>query len=149
MNLGFTGTRKGMSGQQVRQLRELLEWWERAWLRGIDDDSEDETPRLTFRHGDARGADKQANRVVEAFAASFQIVRHPNKGNPLARNIPIVDGSDIMVAAPFTDVEELRGSGTWHAVRYARRVGKTVIMLARGTRREGSLFDAEDQVPGD
>ncbi len=49
----------------------------------------------------------------------------------LDRNLRLVAECDVLVAAPLTDAE-VRRSGTWATVRYARRRGVPVVMLARG-----------------
>lgn len=46
----------------------------------------------------------------------------------LQRNKVIVDRCGVLVAAPGEAQEQLR-SGTWSTIRYARRVGRPVIMV--------------------
>ena len=46
----------------------------------------------------------------------------------LDRNRAIVDACDILYATPESMAEESRG-GMWHTVRYARRVGKPVVIV--------------------
>jgi hypothetical protein len=48
--------------------------------------------------------------------------------HPLERNHDIVDQTDFMIAAPFTESEVLR-SGTWSTIRYARKQGKEVYIF--------------------
>ena len=114
MNIGFTGSRYGMSKAQREQF---------AWLM----------LRLktnTFHHGAAVGADTQAAAFVRKNPG-IEIVAHPASDDPLKRNREIVAACDVLIAAPLTDKEELR-SGTWATVRYARAAGKPVVMLSRG-----------------
>jgi len=47
----------------------------------------------------------------------------------LERNRAIVDAGDIVLAAPQT-LEEQQRSGTWATVRYGRRLGRLVVLLA-------------------
>jgi predicted Rossmann fold nucleotide-binding protein DprA/Smf involved in DNA uptake len=48
--------------------------------------------------------------------------------DPLVRNKVIVNISDVILATPFEDKEVMR-SGTWSTIRYARKVGKTPIII--------------------
>ena len=136
MKIGFTGTRKGMSEAQKDQCGMLLMAFERST-------SIDVAPEL--HHGGAYGADLEAHQL--AALDGYVIHVHPCPGvvrdfgeetniwhevfPPLKRNRIIVSECDILIAAPFTDREELR-SGTWATIRYAREAGKPVVMLSRG-----------------
>lgn len=132
MNIGFTGTRKGMNSRQIHNLR--------SWLISHVDEIE------SFHHGCCVGADTQAH--IEAYSLGLNIHFHPPiiqdyasdlrdfngvwntpKGY-LERNRDIVYQSDILIAGPDGSKESLR-SGTWYTVRYARKVGKEVIILNR------------------
>lgn len=115
MIICFTGTRHGLSPTQRRALR--------IWL-----------PRLQgskFLHGDAVGADKQAAHLAGEFFDANMIFALPAGKDPLVRNRRMVKAASLLVAAPFTDQEQLR-SGTWATVRYARKKGIPVLMLSRG-----------------
>lgn len=131
MKLGFTGTQQGMSKTQRTMLL--------AYLRS--------NKISEFHHGDCIGADAQADvyaridahpihihppivKTKRAFCYVEGDVEYPAK-EYLARNRDIVDMTDVLIAAPKGDEEELR-SGTWATVRYARKRGKTVIVLPRG-----------------
>ena len=117
MIVGFTGTRKGMSRRQQEQFALVVERFSDPWEE--------------FHHGDARGADSDAVRIVRSIDPDLAIVAHPAGPDPLARNREIVQLSDILIAAPETNKETLR-SGTWATVRYARDAGLPIIMLSRG-----------------
>src|SRR6185503_12138709 len=99
-----------------------------------------------LHHGDCVGADAEADllcqrldipRVVHPPLAAQ--LRHFTLPGPrctvlvprpyLERNRAIVDAGDIVIAAPQT-LEEQQRSGTWATVRYARRLGRMVILLA-------------------
>jgi hypothetical protein len=85
---------------------------------------------LPFHHGAAVGADTEAANMARLYG--FAPTAHPaENGRELARNREIVAESDILIAAPRNDHEELR-SGTWATVRYARQKGIPVVMLSRG-----------------
>ena len=112
MNIGFTGTRRGMSPRQLDDLR--------TYLRN----------RMgTLHHGDAVGADRQAEEIASSYG--YVIRAYPAvRGHELERNRVIVAACDLLIAAPYEDDEILR-SGTWATVRYARVAHKTVILLKR------------------
>ena len=46
----------------------------------------------------------------------------------LDRNKDIVDETNILMACP-NKAEEVQRSGTWSTVRYARKVGKAVLIV--------------------
>lgn len=125
MRAGFTGTRRGMSPAQLRQLRKFLSWV------GVMMDE--------FHHGAAEGADTEADILLKHLKlaspnlfAGVTIVPHPAGKDPLKRDREIVALVDLLIAAPAGDKEELR-SGTWATVRYARAAGLPVVMLSRGS----------------
>ena len=120
---GFTGTQEGMTAQQIKVVRRLL------------DGSE-------FHFGDCIGADKEAYTI--ACKNGMYIIKHPpiNQSKQafceadaerepkeyLDRNHDIVDESDEMLATPKEHDEQLR-SGTWATIRYARKVGRKLIII--------------------
>lgn len=126
MKVGFTGTQAGMTEGQVQQLANAL-----LWLKCQE-----------FHHGDCIGADKMAHFTIRR--SGIYKVGHPplitskrayclfDKELPpkpyLERNHDIVDATEVLIACPKLKREELR-SGTWATVRYARKVGKPVIIL--------------------
>lgn len=127
VNVGFTGTRYGMSDRQKQQLRMLL----RTFSRQIDE----------FHHGCARGADTEAVAILNGIRTTWPAdaghvveVPHPPKSQTppdlLARNRAIVLAVQILIAAPQDDDERIR-SGTWYTVRQARRWAMPVITLSR------------------
>ena len=144
MRIGFTGTRRGMTQWQMQQLEKVL-----AWLT-ISAAMQGETRQ--FHHGGAVGADTQADGI--AFAYCCGVTVHPCPGvvaswiirgvaqfnghdvemeevfDPLVRNRHIVYAVDVLIAAPFGDVEVAR-SGTWATIRYAQLRGIPVIHLSR------------------
>jgi hypothetical protein len=125
MNYGFTGTREGMTARQKSALLHVLD------------------PGDRLAHGDCIGADNDAEFIarklqcatvalpgpipaLRAYTPST-VVHEPRAF--MVRNRLIVDESDILIAAPRTLQEEQQGSGTWATIRYARKVGKPVIIL--------------------
>lgn len=136
MNIGFTGTQKGMSTRQIAELDTLIEHL-------CAEDVLDEEITF-FHHGDCVGADAEAHFlalrygcIVIVHPPSINVKRAWCKGAELRvphpyleRNHNIVDECDILIAAPKSNVEELR-SGTWATYRYAMKLEKTVILLER------------------
>ena len=130
MRLGFTGTRDGMSARQLEAVQAMLMCLEY---------------RTIVRHGDCVGADEQLHHLAKN--RGLRIIVHPpahgtyramctedvyqmmEKKPNLDRNHDIVDGSTLLLACPKTEQEQLR-SGTWATVRYARRKGVPVVIVA-------------------
>jgi hypothetical protein len=140
-HVGFTGTRQGMSEHQKRALRMAME---AATLDGIEN---------ILHHGDCKGSDAEAHaiavdlgwdivihppvkRVMRAYCRDGAIILPPL--DYLARDEAIVNASRFIFAAPKSNNEEKR-SGTWYTVRYARKMGKRVILLNRD--EEGVTVD--------
>lgn len=126
MNVGFTGTREGMTDDQLDKLDRLL----RGFRQDIFDSS--------FLHGNCVGADEQA--LTLARNLNYRTVAYPtdipsmqielslsdyakDAEKPLVRNRHIVRDCDVLIAAPkeSTEPEPARGQGTWSTVRYARK----------------------------
>lgn len=127
--VGFTGTRRGMTGAQRVTLRELLQI---QWLG----------PGTTLHHGGvtgedrhgswagAKGADRQAAMLAQSLG--YRTLMHlPTGHDPadyIARNHAIVDACDELIATPGGTREELR-SGTWATVRYARKIRRMTTII--------------------
>lgn len=127
--VGFTGTQAGMSARQLRGLRRVLT----------------QLGAKEFHHGDCIGSDEEAHDVADVMG--LRLVIHPPDNDSkrafcrgairtypprpyLKRNQDIVNSSQVLVAAPKSGEEELR-SGTWATIRYARKLGRRVIILER------------------
>jgi hypothetical protein len=125
MKLGFTGTRSKATNFQLEGLVSLLEQAEE------------------FHHGDCVGADEAAHDL--ALKMNVPVVIHPPTNSKyrafttgwqklmlpapyLVRNREIVRETDLLVAFPKSGEEEIR-SGTWATVRYARELGKNVVII--------------------
>jgi hypothetical protein len=126
VKVGFTGTQQGCTQAQKASLREVLE----------------SHPAEEFHHGDCIGADAQAHSIMVRRA---RVVIHPSNRDdkrafcrgaaevrpakpPLDRNRDIVDDTEVLVACPRGEDEELR-SGTWATIRYARKKGRRVMLV--------------------
>jgi hypothetical protein len=133
LRIGFTGTRQGLSDVQHLNLYE-------------------EIKRLSGRathahHGCAIGADDEfAQLAATCLEPGRIIVGHPSNipsqtseravrnctevrpaKPPLERNKDIVAACGILLACP-AGPEELR-SGTWATCRYARKVGRPIVII--------------------
>jgi hypothetical protein len=130
--LAFTGTRKGMTPEQLETLEEVLGAFP-----------------LTILHGGAFGADTQfhswlvANRYlsigqIEIYPASevsrrnwtrepSTVLVHPAQA-PLVRNQVMVSRCTWLLAAP-QEANEKRRSGTWATIRYARAAQKPITII--------------------
>lgn len=134
VHVGFTGSRHGMTTDQDRTVRALLE------------DLQEHHRAEVFHHGDCTGADDQAatlahelgywvvahpptNRRVRAYGYYDELVR---PAPYLARNREIVDACHRVIACPASTVEQQR-SGTWATVRYARTRGVRLAVLGPHT----------------
>lgn len=126
MRIGFTGTQAGMT---IKQETELM-----AYLA---------VHCASFHHGDCIGADAQAHNIARqllipiiiyppiiktkrAFCKDYSSIREPK--DYLVRNHDIVDNTDMLIACPKTAEEEMR-SGTWATVRYARKIGRSILII--------------------
>ena len=108
-----------MTKEQARKVFELLK----------------EANGTEFHHGNCVGSDEAAAAI--AMGLGYKTIAHPGdtpewqstfvsdrywlaKDN-LERNKDIVNLTDHMIATPAQTTEIKRGSGTWQAIRYARR----------------------------
>lgn len=131
MKVGFTGTQKGMT-----------KWQSAKFLSWLMDTCPDE-----FHHGCCIGADEQAagfarifsNLVVGHPPIKQDKVSHPSlvcshetrpRQEYLVRNRAIVDETDMLVATPGT-FKEIKRSGTWATIRYARKKGKPILIVEK------------------
>lgn len=117
-HVGFTGTQRGMTTQQIDMVQRLLEETRPKWAH----------------HGDCIGADAQFDSLAKN--AGVLVHGHPctitskrawcwfdleeEPAEALRRNKSIVAFSDFMIAAPG-EFEEVLRSGTWATIRYARK----------------------------
>lgn len=134
--IGFTGTRRGLSYQQLKSLTQAM--FSACEASG----------RVSCFHGGCVGADAQFHGLSMALGAS--IVVHPatvlphlrdnycnshrvlvrEPAPPLVRNKAIVWNSNLVIAAPLELSEQQRG-GTWSTWRLAKRAGKMTLLILR------------------
>jgi len=134
MRVGFTGTQEGPT----------------TWMQPLAFERVITALQPTvFTHGDCVGWDAAAARIVAATQPACQIFKYPSNiiaktanapgipaappQDPLVRDWDIVKTTWILVACPKEANEEQR-SGTWATVRRARKLGKTVVIIARDGR---------------
>lgn len=126
-SFGFTGTQLGMTEAQKASLR--------GFLSGGSGE---------VHHGDCVGADSEAHDI--ALDCGYGIVLHPptNYSKRVWREVPfhqmrperpymernrfIVLDTKALIAAPAEAEEQPRG-GTWYTFRFARRHGKTTVLI--------------------
>ena len=130
--IGFTGTRDGMTSQQMDALRNFL--------RGVFAQTRN-VP--TFLHGDCVGADAEAHSASREIG--FEIVIRPSTAktrafctgaatvflpkDPVDRDRDIALHCDMLVAAP-RETEEVTRSETWTTARHVHRLGKRVLVIS-------------------
>jgi len=135
MKVGFTGTRKGMTSEQKDTFAKVLK----------------EVSAHVFTHGDCIGADAQAHEIaiknrwlyIEKRPCTLPDQRAWTIGGhkcyppeaPALRNMRIVDDCEVLIATPG-GFKEVRRSGTWMTIRYARKVGNLVIIIWPDGKRE-------------
>lgn len=129
--MGFTGSRDGMTNNQISQFYKIL-------LNYVHN-------KFEFHHGDCFGADDQAHEMVKSMCFEAMFVIHPPL-NPslrayrtgyvheplpyLLRNRNIVTNTEFLIAAPKEN-NEITRSGTWSTIRFARKNNKKVYILER------------------
>jgi hypothetical protein len=137
-NIGFTGSREGLTKPQHQSLVGLLG----AFISEKLATTPDSVPQ--FHHGDCVGADMLSGDA--AHDAGYEMHIHPpNIGSLraycsnrypatvydafpyLVRNKNIVDNTDILIATP--NGPETTRSGTWSTVRYARKKSKEIWIV--------------------
>lgn len=141
--IGFTGTRRGMTDRQKEQLWGLVRH-----------------RRFFFHHGACAGADEDAHSIVGAAYWCYGRVAHPASDvSPqwqaidrlvieprdivlppraaLKRSKIIVEKSEYIIATPYEDRPTQR-SGTWATLRIAWRLKKPwSVILPNGAIIEG------------
>jgi len=137
MRYGFTGTQVGMSGNQFKETRLLLEGDWTEFHHGCCDGSDEEAAFIASQVRDrvkdgrriyAHLGDTPNKRSMAALKASDVFIEE--KGN-LERNQDIVNVCDEMIATPRLPEKSQPRSGTWATIRRARKAKKLVHQLER------------------
>jgi hypothetical protein len=129
MNIGFTGTRNGMTEKQKLAFAGFIE---------------DVGTAFMFHHGDCVGADDEAATIVHESGWGSITVHPPTDrrlaaSNPygtftleakpyLTRNRDIVDACEFLVVVPKETEHQSRG-GTWYTHDYAEKKRKTTVII--------------------
>ncbi len=126
--IGFTGSRRGPTEDQVESLRKVL----------------DELGNVTAaHHGDAEGADAAFHKVCLERQIPVEI--HPPRDEKdraycegavrvheardfRAQGQAIVNACKLLIAMPDGYKEKLR-SGTWTTIRYARKIARKILII--------------------
>lgn len=147
IKVGFTGTRDGMTTDQLAELRHRLSRPQTDWKMFSE-----------FHHGDCVGADEQAHDMMRVLLARYWPLRvdihiHPPKDRRfrahcdegmdfmelrtvrvwdeddyLARDRAIVDATDLLIGCPKGFDLRSHG-GTTYTIGYALKVGKAVVII--------------------
>lgn len=136
MRISFSGTRLGLNDWQKQQLR--------AWL------DENSHRVMMASHGLCIGSDIDFHREIKECSGLIYIAGFPStnlktryRGTdlklgfmaepkaPLLRNLDILhSGRDLLIAAPL-EMSENGRSGTWHAIRHAKKMRIPIHYLWR------------------
>lgn len=138
MNIGFTGTQRGLTEFQKQTLTDIVNSLPLV--------------KCTFNFGMCWGADTEAYHIIKESVRDIKIIGYPGTVtqstsmkvdvlNPvekfLIRNRKIVDNSQLLIVCPKNDKEELR-SGTWATYRYARKTNTDCIIIIYPTEAIGT-----------
>lgn len=134
IEIGFTGTRRSMTDNQAFMIRRLLSFLNNTY------------EAIHLHHGQCLGADLDMLQISQdgPWRKKMHTVSHPptdtrlmhdqpsdetRKALPyISRNRVIVRASQLMIATPYEDTEQIRG-GTWATVRFARQIGRPIIVI--------------------
>ena len=127
LNIGFSGTRKGMTPDQAASINRLL-----FRIKKYNPNVE-----CWLNHGDCTGADEQVHSLAKGLGYKIRLYPPDNVKQRAycqeadetevpamysVRNGNIVRASDFVITAPYGKAEILRGSGTWQVVRLVRKI---------------------------
>jgi hypothetical protein len=127
--LGFTGNRHGLARRQQDALCMALIGFREGGAEWM-------------HNGDCVGSDEYAGKIWHALGGRInlwppdvdrhrahleaEVTEHPK--SYLARNRDIVNSCTVLIATPRERVEQQR-SGTWSTIRYARMVGRPIMII--------------------
>lgn len=131
MKIGFTGTRKGMTPAQSKEVLGIM-----RYLR-------DEERFTALHHGDCIGADAEAHKI--ALYLGLAIFVHPPENSALraycecfsrrfdplpyhVRNRNIVEWCEVLIATP-AETQEASTGGTWYTIRHARKQKRRIFLI--------------------
>lgn len=133
MNIGFTGTRRGLTIKQIEAVMSILE---ANYIAGAKE----------FHHGNCIGADEQAAQMAKEIG--YATIAHPSNLSakyqsafrssvilrpepPLVRNQIILSISQYIICCPknFIMPESLRGQGTWWTIQESDRLMHPMVTI--------------------
>jgi len=123
LTIAISGTRKGMTPAQRVQIEKIFTRLRKKY------------GQITLLHGDCFGVDEQIHNLARKFFFTVHIYPPMNPkqraychGDLLeptqtysVRNHNMIRNCDYLIAVPAGKVEQVRGSGTWMMVRFAKR----------------------------
>ena len=131
--VGFTGTRRGMTPQQKVAVEQILRKVKPSWTVhgdcvGADTDYHNiaETLRKAFNYDYFRIRIRPCDHESRAWSQNYDEMCAVKK--PLLRNKDIVLDAGLLIAAPLQGTE-IRRSGTWHTVRFAKSVSLPIAIV--------------------
>lgn len=133
MKYGFTGTRHGLTAEQLHCLQDVaidMTKGSHGACFGADREFHGLFPAIPM---EIYPSDEGQHQWAVATCKGAKDVIHPIM-LPIPRNHQIVNTVERMVAAPLGHIEQFRGSGTWATIRYARKLRRPLIILWPGGR---------------
>ena len=132
--VAVTGSRYFVERGQDQQKRSFITELRGLYLDGVS----------TLHHGDAVGADAFSHQIAvflglgivvhppdnsthRAFCSTGKIRVLPTKPY-LDRNIDLVTGTEALLVLPIQN-QEVQRSGTWHTVRVARKMNRSIVIF--------------------
>jgi hypothetical protein len=130
--LGFSGTRHGMTSQQMQIVNDILNHF---YVSGVEQE---------FHAGMCEGSDEESTQLADSIG--YHTIGHPSSMHvprgefydtelaakpPLDRNKDIVDIVDYMIFTPksMTMPRSLRGQGTWWTIKYTEGLKKPRVII--------------------
>lgn len=132
LRVGFTGTREQITYHQKVELHNRISLFKPGWElhHGCCVGADTEAHLLTrinhlgevVIHGHPPLQDIHLSKVVGGCDVLYPAAHY------LDRNKTIVASTDCLIAVPLTDTNSVR-SGTWSTVRYARALGRPILII--------------------
>jgi hypothetical protein len=133
--IGFTGTRNGMSPNQIKAIHYRISEL-KAYL-------ETKQEYIVGLHGDCIGADADFDKICREYGIETQcrpctfenmraftpakVIAEPK--SPMQRNRDIVADADIILACPPNFERIKSGSGTWATIGFTEKTNKGLCII--------------------
>lgn len=131
--LTFSGTRNGMTESQLRACENILKALQPARVRHGGCHGADREFHVIARdypryiHPGDRG--QQLWAVKEGFLVPTRDFVFEPTENHIQRDKLMIDLSTHVLATPKGVVEQMRGSGTWVSIRYAKKLKRPLFVV--------------------